>query len=151
MKIKIILGLIITTFLASSAGGPQKKDVNNGYMWENFETTGKNESWAYQLGIVKGYLLGCRMVHQICADNQDTLVTDTEFAQYIAYVICEVSKLAELSYGDYIDGINQFYSDYANKNLPIDYAFRYIKYRTSGVVEDTLKEYLETWRKRYSE
>lgn len=61
------------------------------------------------------------------------------------------AMLADLGNDDHVDAVNQFYSDYANRNIPVAYAFLIIKLRVDGKPESVIEEMLGHTRELFSE
>lgn len=141
MKIRIVIGLLFFTLL--SPVNSQKEDLkedDNGYTWNYFESSGKKLSKPYKIGIITGYIIACKVVHGVCE------LEEIEDKSYL----CSLMKVPTLKIGDWINGLDKFYSDYANKKIPIYFAFEYISQRVSGISEDSLTKFLESSRRIYS-
>lgn len=132
------LGLLVTSLIA----GPQESAKTDGYWWKKMDVVGDTESRAFQMGIVSGFGIAAAWTKHF---------SETQASESLATNLKNYFDLPHLSFDDCIKGINEFYGDYANKNLNIFFAFQYLRLRTGGMPDETLKvKYILYWREHFS-
>ncbi|CAI2718690.1 hypothetical protein [Nitrospina watsonii] len=113
-----ILLVVLTLFLA--APGWADEDLRaDGHLWQ--ETT-KTEKIAYISGILTGIGLAGDCIK------------------------AKISEVATIS--QYADGLDQFYSDFKNKHIPIAQAFSVVNAQLNGASKSLIEEYITLLRKR---
>jgi|HubBroStandDraft_5_1064220.scaffolds.fasta_scaffold306140_1 hypothetical protein len=133
----LLLGTILlfpTSPTSIDSGKPK-----NGYWWADMSDTRR-------LGLVEGYVTGLSraevLLRQSLDFNNDKIVDRTRKKPVTSYL-----DFSEISYGQYIEGLDVFYSDYRNKRINFNVAILYVRDQVRGASQDELEKRLEGMRK----
>jgi len=98
------------------------------------------------LGFVEGYVSGLVraevLLMQSLDFNNDKIVDRSSKKPVTSYL-----DFSEISYGQYMDGLDAFYSDYRNKRINFNVAILYVRDQVRGVSRGELDRRLEGMRK----
>lgn len=117
MKYKIPLFLLFLIFIINIIS-PEEYDITwphyiNAYVWEKWTPDVK---LGYVIALLHGYILGNREVIQRI--QEDKLLSQEKINQIIPSSSASY-KCMKVRYIQMIDGVDEFYKDYANKDIPV--------------------------------
>ncbi len=149
MKSRIALTILLLLSLGTEAGiGEEQK--HNGYWWED-----KNES--FKLGFVTGYAMAGNnagdMLAFECLANKHGGVLPQKAPPKEELIACSQESVpaafdySQVLIGQLADGIDEFYKDFRNKNVPVSLAIRYVRDQLKGKPAKELEDELTAWRK----
>ena len=144
MKVHMGVALMVLV-LAGTAHGQEKE--RNGYWWTN-------HSQDFKLGFVMGFAVAM-------TDNADVAWLrcieakpgGAEKASVEELKACmKTPERVMLSYGglrpdQLVDGVDEFYKDFRNKNILIEVTMRYVKDELRGMTDKELQDELADFRK----
>jgi hypothetical protein len=140
--------LFAVVLVLSGAAVAADKPQNDGYWWANL-------SAQYRAGYVWGYLAGMSHANtgklgqclSFAKDLQQAKFPNTSLKQVIdTFCTYPDDDYDSITVGQFVDGITSFYSDYRNKQLPIEWAMEYIRDEVKGKPGAELSRKLEYWR-----
>ena len=149
MKVRTCLAVLFFVLTGSGTIHGQEQ-THNGYWWVD-------KSLDFKLGFASGYVLA--MVNAtdaaafrcLAANNGGTLPTKYPGDEALNACLKE-AEATTLSFnnipmGQLVDGVNEFYKDFRNKNLTIGVAMRYARDALKGKTDKELQDELTDWRK----
>jgi len=117
--------------------------TQNGFWWANM-------SQERRIGFVEGYITGL--------SRAEGMVTETAKAKKIEFLevvskkpVASYFDFYQVSYGQCIDGLNEFYKDYRNKRININVAILYVRDQVRGVPQTELDARLDHMRQGAAE
>lgn len=116
----IVFSFLLFFFFVNNCISQEDIDVTwphyiNAYVWEKWTNDVK---FGYVVALLHGYLLGNREVIQIIQD--DKLLKEEKISQILSKTKGSVTYCCMMvRYGQMIEGIDEFYKDYANKDIPV--------------------------------
>jgi hypothetical protein len=135
--------LLAILLLTSAGTAIDRGKTKNGYWWSELSETSK-------LWFVKGYIEGLTRADKLLSQSLDfrnakppSAVTRIPVESYLDFT--------EISYGQFMDGLDIFYNDYRNKRININIALLYVRDQIRGVSETDLNKRLEGMRKAATE
>jgi hypothetical protein len=141
MRTRTIFLVISLVMCAGLAHAQSQED--NGYWWLKQDTP-------FKLGWIEGFVTGGETVKA-----NALLICGINAAVYGNAVsgVCNVlgNKLFEpprATYGQVIDGLDHFYSDYRNKLIKIDFAVSYVYDELSGSTQSALDQEVRQLREQ---
>jgi len=136
----LLLVLLPLSCLASDRPSP---DVT-GYQWKEFTP-------AYKLGYVDGYTTAASSAQ---TDQFIQCLFLTERLKEPSWDVnrrlkyCKPSEnFTGITMGQFVDGIDIFFSDYRNKTLDVAFAFQYVRDELKGKSKPDLEAELTLWRR----
>jgi len=131
--------LLAALLLASSTTGIDSGPAKNGYWWAELNEPAK-------LWFLQGYTEGLRRANGLLRqsvnfDDKKTLaaVRREPVTSYLDF--------SGVSYGQFRQGLDEFYTDYRNKRININVAILYIRDQIRGESQSELDKRLEGMRK----
>jgi hypothetical protein len=149
MTSRAALTVLLLLSLGTRAGtGEEQK--HNGYWWED-----TNRS--FKLGFVTGFAMagnsaGDMLVFE-CLANKHGGVLPTKAPPKEELIACSQEPVptafdySQILLGQLADGIDEFYNDFRNKNVPASLAIRYVRDQLKGKPAKELEDELTAWRK----
>ena len=151
---KVRTGLALVLFVLSGTGiAYGQEQTHNGYWWVD-------KSLDFKLGFATGYVVA--MVNAtdsaafrcLAAQNGGTL--PKKYPGDEALKACQKEAEAVFVYfggipmGQLVDGVDEFYKDFRNKNLQIELAMLYVRDALKGKPDKELQDELSGWRQTTS-
>lgn len=145
MKTRISFMLFLM-FFATNVCRPETSDITrNGYWWQGM-------SPQFKLGFISGYVLAESGGHEVaalkCLAAKPKPITDEVINSCdndpIALLFTDFSNI---HFGQLLEGTDEFYKDFKNKNLSIGTALHYVRDELKGMSADKLSEELIRWRR----
>lgn len=153
---KKIFVIIISIFLFSTYGvyffsndDIRTLDDYEGYFWNEMSDVQK-------LYFIEGFVLGCLSAHRIAFKRGENALAfgfkeEAKFSKEIASAIKLNLNVANVTYGQLIAGLDEFYKDYTNLKIPIYRLINLVGDRITGEAdENKIKERLLALRKQFS-
>src|ERR1700722_13644150 len=109
----------------------------------------------FKLGFISGYILGHYGAREILeikciSDHKDAKAGITDAVLNYCQKDETVNLFEDYSnirFGQLLEGTDEFYKDFRNKNIPIGSALHYVKDQLKGVDAKELEKELNGWRK----
>jgi hypothetical protein len=135
------LGIILAVALTFSAGttGVEKNPPMNGYWWDETPEIAKT---GFVIGYVAGIDHASKLLIEALAAHETSLASasgDTPLASYMNFY--------EITFGQYRDGLNEFYKDDRNKRINLNFAILYVRDEIRGMSPADLSNRLGDMRK----
>jgi hypothetical protein len=150
MKLRLGSALLLFGLLGASVGNGQQQ-THNGYWWVDADQQ-------FKLGFATGYAMAMNdtadaaALRCLAARNGGTV--PEKYPGDEALMGCmqspEVASLTtfnNLRVGQLVDGVDEFYKDFRNKNIQIELAMRYVRDELNGKTDKELADELAGWRR----
>lgn len=139
------IATVIAVSMAAFCFGSDKPLARDGYWW-------LESNPSFRLGFVSGYVVamdeaGVKEFAQ-CAGLADML-KDRFPGQNVVQKLCLDEKNADfdgITMGQFVDGVDEFYKDFRNKQLGVSWALQYVRDQVKGKPAKDLESELTTWR-----
>jgi len=134
-KIQIII-LTICFFYGTSGFTQKKLEEYNGYWWEGMNTVEKFrflEGYTYCFACVEIAILAKPAV-DVLTKKEKRVKTKEEFD--VLFYLYDSFNFSNVSYGEFIDGIDNIYKDYANKRIPVMQIIILVAARVKGKINN---------------
>jgi hypothetical protein len=143
---------LLVLLLTSSISDPHQTGgeiVRNGYWWQWM-------SQAFKLGFISGYILGQSSAVEIieirCIDersNPKSGITNAVLDEYAKEkTVTLFADYGNIRYGQLVEGTDEFYKDFKNKNIQVPAALHYVRDQLKGVDSKELEQELASGRKQ---
>lgn len=146
MKVHAGFALILLVLAGTAAVAHGQEITHSGYWWAD-------QSHGFKLGFATGFAMAM-------TGNSDAAVVrclavkpgGAEKASVEEWKACmQTPEVQMLSYsglrtGQLVDGVDEFYKDFRNKNIRVDVALRYVKDELRGMTDKELQDELATFR-----
>jgi hypothetical protein len=134
MFVSFVALLLATTTTTIDSG-----KAKNGYWWTTFDEPEK-------LAFVQGYIEGLSRANVLLRGSVN--FDDSKIVHKVSKEpVTSYLDFSEISYGQYIQGLDVFYSDYRNKRINFNAAILYIRDQVRGIAQTELDKRLEGMRK----
>lgn len=148
MKTRVGIALLALVVLGTWRSHAQQPPPHNGYWWVD-------ESQDFKVGFANGYALAMNDdadaagLRCLAAKNGGTIpekapkdadldaCLQSPEVQYYAF---------NLHIGQLVDGVDEFYKDFRNKNIQVELAMRYVRDQLKGKSDTELADELASWR-----
>lgn len=148
MKSLFVFVATVALLVPSALAAADRTDLD-GYSWEKLDAS-------FKLGWVSGYAQAMDLAGSLqmvtCASNMPMYVK--EFPNTDPKVILQKMCLSDTQFdyegipmGQLVDGINAFYKDYRNKQLPMSSAIQYARDAIKGKPTQELDSEVAAWRR----
>jgi hypothetical protein len=148
--VKIRMGLaLLLLLLAGTAVAHGQEITHNGYWWAG-------QSQSFKLGFATGVAIAmtgncdAAVFRCLAAKNSGSVPDNLRGVE--ALTACqqtpevEALNYSNLRIGQLVDGVDEFYRDFRNKNILIDVAMRYVKDELRGKTAKELEDELGAFR-----
>jgi hypothetical protein len=143
MKITTNGSCIAALIALSVMAFARDKTVNDGYWWSSSDRS-------FKLGFVTGYVTGMgeagvKAIAQ-CA-SLTTMLKDKYPDQNLFQKLClDQDNFDGIPMGQFVDGVEEFYKDFRNKQLDVSWALQYVRDQIKGKPAKELDAELTIWR-----
>jgi len=128
-----MLGLSMVLFLPSMVL-PNAEDEFNGYWWASLRPMEK-------LYFIQGYVYGLGRAHLIV--GQAAALDNRSLSSPMSNEpVLPMLNFSLVAYGQFSDGLDQFYSDYKNKRICFNFAILYVRDEIRGESREKLEKRL---------
>jgi hypothetical protein len=141
-----IIGLNSISCLATEPDWNDLFQRADGYFWRELKNTGPIVPTMFIVGYMRDRTImmtlinGIQKIHAQEMKKTETVKTDLK-----------MTPPPNFTYGQYVEGIDEFYSDYRNTTFKIEIAIAYVTASLNGISENELKSWLETLRQPKTE
>ena len=119
--------LCLVVFLCVLSIGLRGQSIRSGEDWESFP---KNMKIAFVMGMVDGAVASyCSIVDVKMANSVDQIISKVAKSPYYCQVRGD-------TYDQIIEGLDEFYKDFANKHIPIFALATLVRQRIDGSLSD---------------
>lgn len=137
-KVSLFLVVFSLVFLPLDTGRSQGQEARNAYWWEP-------SSRLFKLGYVGGYARGMRSAQQMI--DGSVVLDEIRWTSEPAHSrMLRMMEFGEITFGQYVDGLDQFYVDFRNKRILFDYAVLYVRDQIRGFPQAELDDRLAAMR-----
>jgi hypothetical protein len=128
---------VVAVLLLSACCFGQKEDVLRGSAWRDY-------SEQFKGGYITGY------IHAMGLAQFDFLTTCMSIKDVEAHKVCH-SNMQSLDFdsitvGQFLDGMNKFYKDFRNLQVPLTMAMGLVRDEIRGRSEEDVQKELDSWR-----
>ena len=147
---KVHMGFALMILVLTGTGAARGQEItHDGYWWVS-------ESQTFKLGFATGFAMAMTGSSDAavfrCLAAKNGGIMPEKYPGIEAWTACaQAPEIAMLSYsnlrmGQLVDGVDEFYKDFRNKNILVDVAMRYVKDELRGKTDKELQDELATFR-----
>ena len=144
----------VVLFLALAGAGRAEDRPHNAYWWADF-------SRERNLVFVQGYVEAMTHAHGIaqwaCLADRNGGKLPEKYLGREAIEACSQSPtvtvydFTDIPFGQLVDGVDEFYKDFRNKDVEINLGLRYVRDQLKGKSAKELEDELTLWRRGSSQ